>query len=65
MTKQGAIDYLKCIGYNPEKVRFSVIDYSQNPLAPEKEAYRVHFTEYGQRRKCTIYPETVGAQFSY
>lgn len=44
---------------------FKVIDYSDNRLAPEPVAYRVHYTDYfGVRCKVTYYPNTVGFQWS-
>lgn len=46
----------------PEKVRIRVIDYANNPLAPEDKAYRITFTSLGQKRKVTYWPNTVGFQ---
>nr|CAK6604221.1 unknown function [Klebsiella phage vB_Kpn_K82P1] len=47
---------------SPEGVRVRVIDYTGNPLAPEKVAYRITFTSLGQKRKVTYWPNTVGFQ---
>lgn len=42
---------------------FKVLDYSDNPLAPEKTAYKLHFTDLlGNRKKVIYYPNTVGFQ---
>jgi hypothetical protein len=47
------------------RIVFKVLDYSDNTLAPEKVAYRIHYTSYtGERRKATYYPNTVGFQWS-
>jgi hypothetical protein len=47
------------------RIVFKVLDYSENRFAPEKVAYRVHYSNYlGQRRKVTYYPNSVGFQWS-
>lgn len=47
------------------RIVFKVLDYSENRFAPEKIAYRVHYSNYmGQRRKVTYYPNSVGFQWS-
>ena len=47
------------------RIMFKVLDYSENPFAPEKFAYRVHYTNHlGQRKKVTYYPKSVGFQWS-
>lgn len=47
------------------RIVFKVLDYSENRFAPEKVAYRVHYSNYlGQRRKVTYYPDSVGFQWS-
>ena len=45
------------------RVYFKVIDYSDNPIAPESTAYRIYFWDVlGKRNKFTYYPNTVGFQ---
>jgi hypothetical protein len=47
------------------KIIFKVLDYSGNPLAPERTAYRLYYTDTtGCRRKVTYYPDSVGFQWS-
>jgi hypothetical protein len=48
------------------RVTFKVIDYSTNPIAPEKVAYRLFFTcpISNRKVKTTYYPLTVGFQGS-
>lgn len=47
------------------RIVFKVLDYSENRFAPERVAYRVHYSNYlGQRRKVTYYPNSVGFQLS-
>lgn len=47
------------------RVIFKVLNYSQNGLAPEKVAYRIHYPDCnGERRSVTYYPNTVGFQWS-
>lgn len=45
-------------------LRVRVIDYSENPLAPEKYAYSLSWTCIfsGKREKCIYYPNTYGMQ---
>lgn len=46
-----------------KRVYFKVIDYSNNPLAPEKVAYKIYFWDLaGSRKKFVYYPNTVGFQ---
>lgn len=59
------IDILKALSeryITPESVRVRVVDYTGNPLAPEKVAYRITFTSLGQKHKVTYWPNTVGFQ---
>ena len=46
----------------PVKVRITEVSHADNPLAPEKVCYRIHFTQFGVRRKTTLWPNTVGFQ---
>ena len=40
-----------------------VVDYSNNPIAPEKVAYKFYFYNLmGQREKTMYWPNTVGFQ---
>lgn len=45
-------------------LRVRVIDYSDNPLAPEKYAYSLSWTcaFSGNRTRCIYYPNTYGIQ---
>ena len=45
-------------------LRVRVIDYSENPLAPEKYAYSLSWACIfsGKRAKCIYYPNTYGMQ---
>jgi hypothetical protein len=46
------------------RVTMKVLDYSDNMLAPEPVAYRLHYSDIsGNRRKVTYYPKTVGFQW--
>lgn len=46
------------------RVVFKVLDYTGNAFAPERTAYRVHYTDAaGTRRRVTYYPGTVGVQW--
>ena len=66
LTKEQVVEQLKkytIIGKG--RIVFKVLDYSDNRLAPEKVAYRLHYTDFtGKRRKVTYYPTTVGFQWS-
>jgi hypothetical protein len=65
MTKQEAIDYMVKRGYTPDpgaRIVFKEVDYSNNPLAPEKTCYKISFNARGVRVKFAIYPNTVGFQ---
>lgn len=47
------------------RIVFKVLDYSNNWRAPEKVAYRIHYSDIlGKRQKVTYYPNTVGFQWS-
>lgn len=47
------------------RITIKEIDYSNNRLAPESIAYRIHYTDFtGKRCKVTYYPNTVGFQWS-
>lgn len=46
-----------------ERVIVKVVDYSDNPIAPEKYAYKVFYTQYGKRQKFIYFPNTVGRQY--
>lgn len=43
-------------------LRVKEVDYSENPLAPEKTAYFVTFRSFGKLIKLAYYPSTVGFQ---
>lgn len=66
LTKEQVIEQLsKFTLFGEGKIMFKVIDYGENQFAPEKVAYRVHYTDYvGKRCKVTYYPNTVGFQWS-
>jgi len=45
------------------RIYFKVVDYSDNPMAPEQIAYKFYFWDItGQREKFMYYPNTVGFQ---
>lgn len=46
----------------PENIRISKVDYSNNPIAPEETAYRITFRQFGEKKKVTYWPNTVGFQ---
>lgn len=66
LTKEQVLEELRkhtIIGEG--RIVFKVLDYSANPLSPNKVAYRLTYPEYGGgRRKVTYYPGTVGFQWS-
>lgn len=66
LTKEQVIQELSKFDTLGEgRIVFKVLDYSENRFAPEKVAYRVHYSNYmGQRRKVTYYPNSVGFQWS-
>ena len=66
LTKEQVIQELSKFDTLGEgRIVFKVLDYSENRFAPEKIAYRVHYSNYmGQRRKVTYYPNSVGFQWS-
>lgn len=66
LTKEQVIQELSKFDTLGEgRIIFKVLDYSENRFAPEKVAYRVHYSNYmGQRRKVTYYPNSVGFQWS-
>lgn len=66
LTKEQVIEELSKFDTLGEgRIVFKVLDYSENRFAPEKVAYRVHYSNYmGQRRKVTYYPNSVGFQWS-
>lgn len=66
LTKEQVIKELSKFDILGEgRIVFKVLDYSENCFAPEKVAYRVHYSNYlGQRRKVTYYPNSVGFQWS-
>tara|TARA_R110000744_G_scaffold74111_1_gene148221 strand:+ start:1601 stop:1822 length:222 start_codon:yes stop_codon:yes gene_type:complete len=45
-----------------KSIRVKVVDYSNNPIAPESIAYKVSFTLWGSKTSLTYYPNTVGYQ---
>lgn len=66
LTKEQVIEELSKFDTLGEgRIVFKVLDYSENRFAPEKVAYRVHYSNYmGQRRKVTYYPNSAGFQWS-
>ncbi|MCP3681521.1 MAG: hypothetical protein GY861_02430 [bacterium] len=65
LTKQQVLDAAKELFLvdTDRRVYFKVVDYSGNPVAPEKTAYRLYFWDiFGKRNKFTYYPNTVGFQ---
>ena len=66
LTKEQVIQELSKFDTLGEgRIVFKVLDYSENRFAPEKVAYRVHYSNHlGQRRKVTYYPNSVGFQWS-
>jgi len=67
-TKQEILDaFSKRYGVDISKhatgrVTVKTIDYSNNPLAPEKTAYKIYFTLWGNKNRFSFYPNTVGYQ---
>lgn len=62
LTREEVIEALKGIVINPENVRVSTKDYSDNPLAPEKIAYKITGKSLGSKFRYMYYPNTVGFQ---
>ncbi|AIT14205.1 hypothetical protein PBI_121Q_315 [Escherichia phage 121Q] len=67
LTKQEIIDRIKeSTGwYVGDRLIVKVLDYSNNPLAPEPVAYKLSWISAfsGKRERCVYYPNTVGLQF--
>jgi len=65
LTKEQVLDAAKELFMvdDNRRIYFKVVDYSDNPVAPEKVAYRLYFWDIlGKRNKFTYYPNTVGFQ---
>ena len=65
LTKEQVLNAAKEIFLvdDSRRVYFKVVDYSENPIAPENTAYRLYFWDIsGKRNKFTYYPNTVGFQ---
>ncbi|WBF77683.1 hypothetical protein A73_7 [Escherichia phage A73] len=67
LTKQEIIDRIKeSTGENiGNGLIVKVLDYSNNPLAPEPVAYKLSWISVfsGKRTRCVYYPNTVGRQY--
>lgn len=61
--KRQWVTTLKGVAIDAQCVRVKVLDYTNNPLAPEKVAYSITYKEFGVSRKVVYYPNTVGFQF--
>lgn len=64
LTRKQVVEALNKITICTDSVRVKVIDYNNNPLAPEKVAYKVTFKQFGDSRSAVYYPNTVGFQFT-
>lgn len=62
MPRDQVIQELNKVFICAENVRIKKVDYSGNPLAPESTAYKVYFNQFGERRKVTYWPNSVGFQ---
>jgi len=65
LTKQEVLNKAKELYLIDESKRIilKIMDYKNNPVAPECTAYRLHFTDvFGTRKKVTYYPNTLGFQ---
>lgn len=64
LTKQDVIKAASIFLIDTDRrVYFKVIDYTDNPLAPERIAYKLYFWNItGKRNKFIYYPNTVGFQ---
>lgn len=63
LTRKDILEALKGVAIDAQCVRVKVLDYANNPLAPEKVAYSITYKEFGVSRKVVYYPNTVGFQF--
>lgn len=63
LTRKEILEVLKGVSIDAQGVRVKVLDYTNNPLAPEKVAYSITYKEFGVSRKVVYYPNTVGFQF--
>lgn len=63
LTRKEILEALKGVSIDAQGVRVKVLDYTNNPLAPEKVAYSITYKEFGVSRKVVYYPNTVGFQF--
>lgn len=63
LTRKEILEALKGVSIDAQGVRIKVLDYTNNPLAPEKVAYSITYKEFGVSRKVVYYPNTVGFQF--
>jgi len=46
-----------------KRIILKIMDYKNNPFAPENTGYKLHFTDLlGNRKKVIYYPNTVGFQ---
>lgn len=63
LTRKEILEALKGVSIDAQGVRVKVLDYNNNPLAPEKVAYSITYKEFGVSRKVVYYPNTVGFQF--
>lgn len=63
LTRKEILEALKGVAIDAQCARVKVLDYTNNPLAPEKVAYSITYKEFGVSRKAVYYPNTVGFQF--